>query len=196
MNIFNQLKQKTALICCAAGLCLTGCHSMAISYTTTYEMNDQKTHGVVLTQPMGDDLANRFVSTFNHIGKPEFMPLTRDLFADDLYVNDTLSVYYHYSDMAEHFQGMNESVTHSHVELKHAFVAGDSVYVHWKMDYTLKILGREKAMSSFGISQLKMNNNGKIIFQQDYWDANNGLYRQLPIVGVLYRWLLPIKQAK
>ena len=192
MNIFDQLKKKSALICCLAGFGVAGCHSMPASYTTMYEKNDQQIHGVVLTQAMGDALAGRFVNTFNHIGQPDFMRLTRDLFADDLYANDTLSIYYHYSD----FQGMNESVTHSHVELKHAFVADDSVYVHWKMDYTLKVLGSEKAMSSLGISQLKMNAQGKVIFQQDYWDSNNGLYRQLPVVGGVYRWLLPIKQAQ
>jgi hypothetical protein len=196
MNILDQLKQKSVLVCFLAGLGLTGCHSMPSSYTSTYENNDQQIQGVVLTQAMGDALAGRFVNTFNHIGQPNFMQLTRDLFADNLYANDTLSVYYHYSDMIEHFQGMNQSVTHSHVELKHAFVAEDSLYVHWKMDYTLKVLGREKAMSSFGISQLKMNAQGKIVFQQDYWDSNNGLYRQLPIVGGVYRWLLPVKQAK
>jgi hypothetical protein len=196
MYTFDQLKQKSILISFLASLGLTGCHSMPSSYTSIYEINDQQIHGVFLTQAMGDALADRFVTTFNHIGQPDFMSLTRDLFADNLYANDTLSVYHRYSDMIEHFQGMNQSVTHSHVELKHAFVAEDSVYVHWKMDYTLKVLGREKEMSSFGISQLKMNAQGKVVFQQDYWDSNNGLYRQLPIVGGIYRWLLPIKQAK
>ncbi|MDE2421383.1 MAG: nuclear transport factor 2 family protein [Gammaproteobacteria bacterium] len=169
---------------------------MQPSYTAFYEQSDQQIHGVVLNQAMADALAGRFVNTFNHIGQPDFMQLTRDLFADDLYANDTLSIYHHYSDMIEHFQGMNQSVTHSHVELKHVFIADDSAYVNWKMDYTLKVLGREKAMSSFGISQIKMNAQGKIIFQQDYWDSNNGLYHQLPIVGGLYRWLSPIKQAQ
>lgn len=196
MTIFQQIQLKSVFICCAVGLGLTGCHSIDTSYTTAYERGDQQIHGVVLTQAMADALAGRFVNTFNHIGQPDFMQLTRDLFANDLYANDTLSIYYHYSDMIEHFQGMDQSVTHSHVELKHAFVADDSVYVHWKMNYTLKVLGREKAMSSFGISQLKMNAQGKIIFQQDYWDSNNGLYRQLPIIGGVYRWLLPIKQAQ
>jgi hypothetical protein len=196
MNILDQLKQKSVQVCFLAGLGLTGCHSMPSSYTSIYENNDQQIQGVVMTQAMGNALAGRFVNTFNHIGQPDFMPLTRDLFADNLYANDTLSVYYHYSDMIEHFKGMNETVTHSHVELKHAFVAEDSVYVHWKMEYTLKVLGSEKAMSSFGISQLKMNAQGKVVFQQDYWDSNNGLYRQLPIVGGVYRWLLPIKKAK
>ncbi len=196
MTIFQQTQLKSVFICCAVGLGLTGCHSIDTSYTTAYERGDQQIHGVVLTQAMADALAGRFVNTFNHIGQPGFMQLTRDLFADDLYANDTLSIYHHYADMIDHFQGMNQTVTHSHVELKHAFVADDSVYVYWKMNYTLKILGSEKVMSSFGISQLKMNAQGKIIFQQDYWDSNNGLYRQLPIISGVYRWLLPIKQAQ
>ncbi len=196
MTIFQQTQLKSVFICCAVGLGLTGCHSIDTSYTTAYERGDQQIHGVLQTQVMADALAGRFVNTFNHIGQPDFMQLTRDLFADDLYANDTLSIYHHYVDMIDHFQGMNQTVTHSHVELKHAFVADDSVYVHWKMDYTLKILGSEKSMSSFGISQLKMNAQGKIIFQQDYWDSNNGLYRQLPVIGGVYRWLLPIKQAQ
>lgn len=196
MNIFNRPKQKLVLICCLVVLGITGCHSIQPSYTAIYEQSDQQIHGIELTQAMGDALAGRFVNTFNHIGKPDFMQLTRDLFADDLYANDTLSIYHHYSDMMDHFQSMNQTVSYAHVELKHAFIANDSVYVHWKMDYTLKIFGREKAMSSYGISQLKMNAQGKIIFQQDYWDPNNGLYRQLPIIGGVYRLLLPIKQAQ
>ena len=196
MNILDLSKKRLALICCVTGLTLTGCSSMNSSYTTVYEKNEQQIKGVMLTQALGDALADRFVYTFNHLGKPNFMQLARDLFADDLYANDTLSIYYHFSDMTQHFKGMNDSVTNSRVELKHVFVAGDSVFVHWKMEYTLKILGSEKAMSSFGITQLKVNEAGKVIFQQDYWDGNNGLYRQLPVVGGLFRWLLPIKQAK
>jgi SnoaL-like domain len=196
MNIFDLSKKKLAIICCVAGLTLTGCSSMNPSYTAVYEKNEQQIKGVAQTQVLADALAERFIYTFNHLGKPNFMQLSRDLFADDLYANDTLSIYYRYSDMVEHFKGMNETVTNSRVELKHVFVAGDSVFVHWKMEYTLKIFGSEKAMSSFGISQLKTNQAGKIIFQQDYWDGNNGLYRQLPVVGGFFRWLLPVKQTK
>ena len=89
-------------------------------------------------------------------------------------------------------QGMNDSIKAAHVDLVHDWVAGDSVYVHWRMSYTLHVLGVDRPMASFGISQLKVNAAGKIIFQQDYWDSNNGLYRQLPRIGWLYRWLLPV----
>ena len=168
---------------------------MNSSYTSVYEKNNQSIQGVQLSQAQADELAGRFAETFNQLGTPSFMKAARDLFADDLYVNDTLSVYNHFVDMTDHFEGMNRSVSDSHVVVQHALLAGDSVFVHWKMTYTLKIFGSKKTMASYGISQLKINQHGKIVFQQDYWDANNGLYRQLPVAGSLYRLLLPVKQS-
>lgn len=167
---------------------------MNSSYTHLYETNQQNIQGIQFTQSQADALAGRFAATFNQLGTPQFMHSARDLFADDLYVNDTLSIYYHFVDMKDHFESMNQSVSDAHVVLQHVLVAGDSVFVHWKMTYTLKMFGSKKNMSSFGISQLKMNEKGQIVFQQDYWDSNNGLYRQLPVVGGVYRLLLPMKQ--
>lgn len=196
MSAFQQLERpfKRVIIYSMCVLSLVGCHSMNSSYTDLFEKSNQSIHGVQFTQPQADALAGRFVATFNQLGTPQFMTSARDLFADDLYVNDTLSVYYRFSDLAAHFDGMNQSVSDSQVVLQHVLLAGDSVFVHWKMTYTLKLFGSKKTMSSFGISQLKVNAEGKIIFQQDYWDSNNGLYRQLPVAGSLYRLLLPLKQ--
>ena len=164
------------------------------SYTQLYETNNAAIQGVQLSQSQADALAARFAETFNQLGTPKFLSAARDLFADDLYVNDTLSIYYHFKDMMPHFEGMNQSVSDSHVVIQHALLAGDSVFVHWKMTYTLKMFGSKKTMSSYGISQLKVNDKDKIIFQQDYWDASNGLYRQLPVLSGVYRLLLPLKQ--
>lgn len=167
---------------------------MNSSYTQAYETNNAAIQGVQLTQPQADALATRFAENFNRLGTPEFMPSVRDLFADDLYANDTLSIYYHFKDMKSHFEGMNQTVSDAHVVIQHALLAGDSVFIHWKMTYTLKMFGSKKTMSSYGISQVKVNDKDKIIFQQDYWDPSNGLFRQLPVIGGIYRLLLPLKQ--
>lgn len=197
MNLFQSFKKSSQRIMLYSTciLSLAGCHSMNSSYTQVYEKNNQSIQGVQFNQTQADELAGRFTATFNQMGTPQFMVAARDLFADDLYVNDTLSVYNHFADMTDHFEGMNSSVSDASVVLQHVLPTGDSVFVHWKMTYTLKIFGSKKTMASYGISQLKMNQNGKIVFQQDYWDANNGLYRQLPVAGSLYRMLLPLKQS-
>ncbi len=72
----------------------------------------------------------------------------------------------------------------------------DTAYIHWYMSYDFKMLGRSKTMASYGISQIKINEQQKIIFQQDYWDPANGLYRSLPIFGGVYKWILPFKKVE
>ncbi len=173
-----------------------GCSSepSATSYTQTYEQQSSAIQGVMLDQTAGDQVAQRFVTTFSQMGTPAFLPAAQALFAEDkLYINDTLTLYTDSKQLSRHLQEMNETIKAAHVQRVHAWVAGDSVYVHWRMDYTLHVLGADRPMASFGISQLKVNAAGKIIFQQDYWDSNNGLYRQLPRIGWFYRWLLPVK---
>ena len=62
------------------------------------------------------------------------------------------------------------------------------------MAYDFEILGTHKKMASHGISEIKVNAAQQIIFQQDFWDPANGLYRSLPYVGGVYSWLLPFKK--
>lgn len=63
------------------------------------------------------------------------------------------------------------------------------------MAYHFKIFGKNKPMTSYGISQIKINQQQQIIFQQDFWDPADGLYRHLPYMGSIYTWLLPFKKS-
>jgi hypothetical protein len=62
------------------------------------------------------------------------------------------------------------------------------------MAYDFKIFGRSKTMASYGISEIKINSSSQIVFQQDYWDPANGLYRSLPYIGKGYSLVLPFKK--
>lgn len=181
-----------------AGLCalvlLSACGDRSASYTAIYEQQLRSVRGAVLTPAAAQALAQRFVDTFARLGTADFLPAAEQLLSPDMiYVNDVLTSYGEWSRLREHLAGMNESVSAAQVDLVDSWQAGDSVYVHWRMEYTLTLLGGQRRMASYGISQLKTDAAGRIVFQQDFWDSNNGLYRQLPTVGWLYRWLLPVQ---
>ncbi len=179
---------------CSALLGASGCSHRLTSYTPLYEQQTVIVQGQVPDQAAADALARRFVTTFGLMGTPDFLPAAEQLFAhDSLYINDTLSVYRDHAQLARHLAEMNQSLKSAKVTLLDDWVSKDSIYVHWRMDYRISVLGVQKEMASYGISQLKMNAAGQIVFQQDYWDSNNGLYRQLPVVGWFYRWALPFK---
>jgi hypothetical protein len=178
----------------ALSLSLGGCSTMS-QYTQDYQQARAQHQGVVLSEVQAQQLANRFVLTFNQLGTPTFLSAVKELYASEFFINDTLSQYRQKSSLLKHFEGMNKRVVDSKVTLVQVTYAGDVAYVHWDMRYDLKMFGTVRSMRSYGISELKQNSSNQIIFQQDFWDPANGLYRALPYVGGLYQWFLPFKRS-
>lgn len=174
-------------------LLLAGCKSIP-SYSADYAKSRNGIQGIALDQAKAQDIGLRFTSAFNTLGTPEFVERAGSLYADQLFINDTLSQFSSRQNLLEHFQGMNKRVSKVSVELLNASYHQDSAYVHWHMTYDFKMFGTTRRMDSYGISEIKINENNKIIFQQDFWDPANGLYRSLPYVGGVYSWLLPFKK--
>ncbi|WP_372404876.1 nuclear transport factor 2 family protein [Acinetobacter piscicola] len=174
-------------------LLLAGCKSIP-SYSADYVQSRNGIQGIVLDHAKAQDIGLRFTSAFNTLGTPEFVERAGSLYADQLFINDTLSQFSSLQNLLEHFQGMNKRVSKVRVKLLNASYHQDSAYVHWHMTYDFKMFGTTRSMDSYGISEIKINANKKIIFQQDFWDPANGLYRSLPYVGGVYSWLLPFKK--
>ena len=174
-------------------LCLSGCKSVP-SYSSDYNTAKNNITGVTLTDAQAEDIGIRFTSTFNTLGTSEFVNKASSLYAEQLFINDTLSQFSSRQNLVEHFKGMNKRVSNVTVKLLNTTHHQDSAYVHWYMAYDFKIFGTQKKMASYGISEIKVNANNQIIFQQDFWDPANGLYRSLPYVGGVYSWLLPFKK--
>ncbi|KAB0654052.1 nuclear transport factor 2 family protein [Acinetobacter bohemicus] len=185
--------RKTIASSLLALLCLSGCKSIP-SYSADYHSAKNNMTGIMLNDAQALAIGTRFTSTFNTLGTPEFVQQASGLYAEQLFINDTLSQFSSRQNLVEHFKGMNERVSNVTVKLLSTSHHQDSAYVHWYMAYDFKFLGTHKKMASHGISEIKVNAAQQIIFQQDFWDPANGLYRSLPYVGGVYSWLLPFKK--
>ncbi|MGR2919382.1 nuclear transport factor 2 family protein [Acinetobacter sp. 1125_18A] len=173
-------------------LLLAGCKSIP-SYSADYAQSRNSIQGIALDQAKAQNIGLRFTSAFNTLGTPEFVERAGSLYSDQLFINDTLSQFSSRQNLLEHFQGMNKRVSNVSVMLLNTSYHQDSAYVHWHMAYDFKMFGTTRSMDSYGISEIKIDSNNKIIFQQDFWDPANGLYRSLPYLGGVYSWLLPFK---
>ena len=189
----NQVKTLMAIALSLPVLFLSGCTSVP-RYSSDYANARASFQGIALDQAKAQDIGLRFTSAFNTLGTPEFVERAGSLYADQLFINDTLSQFSSRQNLLEHFQGMNKRVSKVSVKLLNASYHQDSAYVHWHMTYDFKMFGTTRSMDSYGISEIKINENNKIVFQQDFWDPANGLYRSLPYVGGVYSWLLPFKK--
>ena len=189
----KQLKRLMSGSVVLAGIFgLSACSSTG-QYTNQYASARQQQQGVMLDDAAGQALAAHFAQTFNLLGKPELFSAVDQLYADKLYMNDSLSSYQDKAALMENFKRMNKRVKQAKVDIINVSTTKDTAYVHWKMAFDLHFLGQERNIDSYGMSELKQNAAGQIIFQQDFWDPANGLYRALPYAGGFYRWVLPFK---
>lgn len=175
-------------------LSLSACKSMP-AYTSDYTKAREQVNGVVMDDQKAMDIGQRFVGAFNTLGTPSFVKNASNLYADQLYINDTLSQFSNKQELVKHFEGMNKRVSNVTVKLISATHYEDSAYIHWHMAYDFKMFGSTKTMDSYGISEIKVNPQQQIIFQQDFWDPANGLFRSLPVFGGAYKWVLPFKKS-
>lgn len=174
-------------------LWLTGCKSIP-SYSSDYQQARDSIQGVILNDEKAREIGTRFTSTFDTLGTPEFVEKAGSLYAEKLFINDTLSQFRSRNDLVEHFKGMNKRVSNVTVKLLNTSYYQDSAYVHWSMAYDFKMFGTTRSMASHGISEMKVNEQNKIILQQDFWDPADGLFRSIPYVGAAYSWVLPFKK--
>ncbi|MDC0092995.1 DUF2358 domain-containing protein [Alphaproteobacteria bacterium] len=68
----------------------------------------------------------------------------------------------------------------------------DKIYLKWKMFF----YAFKSKQFIEGISEIKLNTDGKIKSHTDYWDSMNGLFIKLPIIGILYRLSLKMFKVK
>ena len=132
-----------------------------------------------------DAIAENFQSVFANLTGPDLQKRVEATYAADLYFNDTLKTMRTRSDLVAYFQETGEKVEELDVEILSAFRDGSDIYLRWRMDMRFRAVGKRIATRTVGMSHLRVNADGKVILQQDFWDAAEGIYRELPLIGSL-----------
>jgi hypothetical protein len=106
------------------------------------------------------------------------------VYADDLFFNDTLKTMHSGAAVEEHLLAtarMLDSGTvtcHSEMRDNH----GD-YYLRWEMSYAGPKLNGGQAIVTVGMTQLRFDEAGQVIFHQDFWDSSSGVFEHIPFVG-------------
>ena len=75
------------------------------------------------------------------------------------------------------------------LDIQNRWQDGEDFFLLWFMETRFSILGSERDVRTIGVSHLRFDDQGKVIFHQDFWDSSQGLDQQLPILGGFSRWL-------
>ena len=117
------------------------------------------------------------------------LPQLRNFYAPDAYfkdpfneVRDVASIEHIFADM---YVSLHEPrfVVHSKVE------QGDEAFLTWDFNFRIKKYKPGVAQTIRGSSHLKFDEQDRVCYHRDYWDAAEELYEKLPLVGGLMRFL-------
>ena len=117
------------------------------------------------------------------------LPQLRNFYAPEAYfkdpfneVRDVASIEHIFAEM---YVSLHEPrfVVHSKVE------QGDQAFLTWDFNFRIKKYKPHVAQTIRGSSHLKFDEQGRVRYHRDYWDAAEELYEKLPIVGGLMRFL-------
>jgi len=155
-------------------------NSMQSAYVNDY----QKALESKGSQPVeNNEAVNGFIEVFNQAQHGEVADIIRQTYAEQLYFNDTFRTITDRNELIEYMEQTGQQVDRLDVRVQDVARSGNDIYVRWIMQMQFKVMGKQVDSKSIGISQLRFNEQGKIILHQDFWDGVDGFYQYLPIIG-------------
>ncbi|MFT7530922.1 MAG: hypothetical protein ACI9FD_001931 [Gammaproteobacteria bacterium] len=131
-----------------------------------------------------DDLAN-FKKIFYDLKDPNLAEYIEQGYSDSLYFNDTVKSLSSREELSRYLLETAEKVDYTRVYFNEVVKSGDNYFLLWKMETRFSAMGKQIEADSIGMSQVRLDSQGKVNFHQDFWDSAEGLYRHLPVVGYL-----------
>ncbi len=125
---------------------------------------------------------NRAETYFSDITQTSVRELTRETYAPDGYLNDTLKVITGVEAIEEYFYATAGNTDAVRVEFLSYAATDKDVYVRWRMTIEAPRLS-DAPLVSYGMSQFRFDEQGRLLIHKDFWDSGGNFFEHLPFVG-------------
>ncbi|MDX1803584.1 MAG: nuclear transport factor 2 family protein [Alcanivorax sp.] len=183
---------KVSKLTCAliSLLLLSSCSSVPkgpYGYTDSYLKARQQTPSC---QWPDDAQMQAYLALFSPLREDYIDQHLDQVFAEHFYFNDTLVTLHDRSALKTHLMKTAKRLSDMSLRPLDVIHGHDQyVFLLWVMDAHFSVLGSKQLSRTIGISQLCFNDQGRVVFQQDFWDSSQGLDQHLPVIGPMTRWL-------
>ena len=125
-----------------------------------------------------------FGSFFSSFAPDRVERLLARTYADDVYFNDTLKSLHGIEALGHYLRESAAAVADCRVNiLEITRSEHDEHLIRWIMMIRFKRFKRGVDTWTVGMSHLRFNAEGRVVYHQDYWNAAEGLYRHIPLLG-------------
>ena len=140
--------------------------------------------------PAGSDAESqalaRFAQFFSSFAPDRVDRLVPQTYAADVYFNDTLKAIEGREALSHYLRESAEAVDECRVEIHETTrTANGEHLVRWSMMIRFKKFRRGVDTWTVGMSHLRFDAEGRVVYHQDYWNAADGLFQHIPVLGTL-----------
>ena len=129
----------------------------------------------------------RFQDFLSVMNRETVRAKTRQVYAENAYLNDTLKTLHGAAAIEEYFLATTENAESITVRFDDVAESGGDYYFRWVMDVKLKKFKPGETLRSIGMTHVRFDEQGKVVMHQDYWDAAQGLFEHVPVLGSAIR---------
>lgn len=125
----------------------------------------------------------RFKAYFSSVNEATVHAMTRQLYADHVYFNDTLKTLTRAADIERYFARTSRMLSVFSVTLDGVARTGRDYYVCWTMEIKFKRIRKNQSYISHGMSRIRLDKEGRVVFHHDFWDAAKNFFGHIPVLG-------------
>lgn len=193
------MKSIQITVLTAAVLSLTAC-------STSSDMHTQSVPNAAYRQAMADSDPAQFdlpaagseaeqamlegvKSLFSDYTRENLEQNVTRVYADQVYFRDAFKQLDSAQAIRDYLLKGLEPIEQGEFVFHHVARSGGEFYFDWTMRLDFKKTPPGTWEESIGVSRMRFNSEGKVIFHQDYWDPTDIVYRRIPIAKQLIAYV-------
>ncbi|MFK7824611.1 MAG: nuclear transport factor 2 family protein [Oligoflexales bacterium] len=127
-----------------------------------------------------------FRESFSSYEKETLLPALKMIYAEQAFLNDRIQLHKGIKEIETYFANTFDKIESARFDMLEVTYGSKDAYVRWDMH--IKTEGSDKHWTFPGMSQLRFNEEGKIIFHFDHWDYAQ-LLEKFPGIGGVVRYI-------
>jgi limonene-1,2-epoxide hydrolase len=121
--------------------------------------------------------------TYNTKGKPDWSHIL-SYYDDNIHFRDSIQEIRGIKEFTEMTERLVKRSKELEMKIVNIMMKGKTIFFEWEMKLSF---GKYPKSTVYGLSRLKLNKDGKITEQRDYYDLWGDIFDNIPRFGKVYR---------
>lgn len=160
------------------------------TYKAALEWTDPSQHNVPGEgSKAAEAMVERVESLFTNYTRDNLQENVTKVYAERVYFRDAFKQFDSADKIRDYFLHGLEPLNDARFDFKRIVRSGDEFYIDWVMRLDFKKTPEGTWEESIGMTHMRFNADGQVIFHQDYWDPTDIVYNRIPIAKQLINFV-------